>query len=61
VLARKRRGLPEPTGQAADSLAPPEQAPESVVLGGAEAEPSRPPAGTPEGPQDPVPDRGTWN
>jgi len=61
VLARKRRGLPEPTGQAASSIAPPSGAPESAILGGSEAEPTRPPAGTPEGPGDPVPDRGTWN
>jgi NADH-quinone oxidoreductase subunit J len=61
VLARKRRGLPEPTGQAADSLAPPSQAPGSTVLGGSEAEPTRPTTGTGEGPGDPVPDRGTWN
>jgi NADH-quinone oxidoreductase subunit J len=61
VLARKRRGLPEPTGQAADSLAPPSQAPGSTILGGSEAEPTRPTTGTPEGPGDPVPDRGTWN
>jgi NADH-quinone oxidoreductase subunit J len=61
VLARKRRGLPEPTGQAVDALGPSDQAPGSQVLGGAEAEPTRPPAGTPEGPGDPVPDRGTWN
>jgi NADH-quinone oxidoreductase subunit J len=61
VLARKRRGLPEPTGQAAPSIAPPTRAPESTILGGSEAEPTRPPAGTPEGPADPVPDRGTWN
>ena len=61
VLSRKRRGLPEPTGQAAPSIAPPEPSPESKVLGGAESEPTRPPAGTPEGPGDPVPERGTWN
>jgi len=61
VLARKRRGLPEAVGLAADSIAAPEQAPESRILGGAESEPTRPPAGTPEGPGDPVPDRGTWN
>jgi NADH:ubiquinone oxidoreductase subunit 6 (subunit J) len=61
VLARKRRGLPDEEGQAADSLGPPKQAPGSQILGGSEAEPTRPPAGTPEGPGDPVPDRGTWN
>src|SRR5215211_4395301 len=61
VLAQKRRGLPEPAGQAADSLGPPKQAPESRVLGGVESEPTRPPTGTPEGPLDPVPHRGTWN
>jgi len=61
VLARKRRGLPEAVGLASDSLGASRQAPESQVLGGQEAEPTRPPAGTPEGPQDPVPDRGTWN
>jgi NADH-quinone oxidoreductase subunit J len=61
VLARKRRGLPEPTGQAASSIAPPSQAPESTILGGSEAEPTRPPVGTTEGPTDPLPDRGTWN
>jgi NADH-quinone oxidoreductase subunit J len=61
VLARKRRGLPEPTGQAIESLGQPSPAPESAILGGASAEPTRPPAGTAEGPGDPVPDRGTWN
>ena len=61
ILARKQRGLPEPTGQAADSLAPPSQAPESKVLGGIDSGATRPPTGTPEGPKDPVPDRGTWN
>ena len=61
VLARKRRGLPEPTGQAAGSIAPPSQAPDSTILGGSEAEPTRPTTGTAEGPGDPVPDRGTWN
>ena len=61
ILARKRRGLPEPTGQAAPSIAPSSGAPGSTILGGSEAEPTRPPVGTPEGPGDPVPDRGTWN
>ena len=61
VLARKRRGLPEPTGQAAPSIAPPQRAPESTILGGEESDATRPPTGTPEGPQDPVPQRGTWN
>jgi NADH-quinone oxidoreductase subunit J len=61
VLARKRRGLPEPTGQAADTLGPRSQAPESTILGGSEAEPTRPAVGTAEGPGDPLPDRGTWN
>jgi NADH-quinone oxidoreductase subunit J len=57
VLARKRRGLPEPVGGEAESLGRPAQAPESVILGGAEAEPTRPPAGTAEGPGEPVPSR----
>ena len=61
ILARKRRGLPDETGQAVDALGPPETAPESTILGGDEADATRPPAGTPEGPLDPVPDRGTWN
>jgi NADH:ubiquinone oxidoreductase subunit 6 (subunit J) len=61
VLARKRRGLPDETGQAAESLGPPQQAPESTILGGADADPSRPSSGTAEGPMDPLPDRGTWN
>jgi NADH-quinone oxidoreductase subunit J len=61
VLARKRRGLPDETGQAASSIAPPSGAPESTILGGSEAEPTRPATGTAEGPGDPVPDRGTWN
>jgi NADH-quinone oxidoreductase subunit J len=61
VLARKRRGLPEPTGQAADSLAPPSQAQESKVLGGEESGATRPSSGTAEGQKDPLPSRGTWN
>jgi NADH:ubiquinone oxidoreductase subunit 6 (subunit J) len=61
VLARKRRGLPEPTGQGVGSIAPPQPAPESGILGGSDAEPSRPSAGTAEGPGDPVPERGTWS
>jgi NADH-quinone oxidoreductase subunit J len=61
VLARKRRGLPEPVGHAADSIAAPQRAPESKVLGGEESGATRPAAGTAEGPLEPTTDRGTWN
>ena len=62
VLARKRRGLPDeegvltgmfPQGSADDAA-------RSSLLGGADAPPSRLPAGTAEGPGDPLVQRGTW-
>ena len=42
---------------AATQETPAQDAPESAILGGAEAEPTRPSVGTAEGPTDPVPDR----
>jgi NADH-quinone oxidoreductase subunit J len=59
VLARKQRGLPEATGQAADSimLSDSGDASRSSLLGGADAPPSRLPSGTAEGPGDPTPAR----
>jgi NADH-quinone oxidoreductase subunit J len=59
VLARKRRGLPEAigshTGMAPQGSA--EDVSGSSLLGGADASPSRLPAGTAEGPGDPLPER----
>jgi NADH-quinone oxidoreductase subunit J len=63
VLARKRRGLPDEGGAHVESmvLGSSADASGSALLGGADAAPSRPPAGTAEGPGDPTPTRGTWN
>jgi NADH-quinone oxidoreductase subunit J len=63
VLARKRRGLPDEEGLRVDSMAlgSAGDASGSSLLGGADAAPSRLPAGTAEGPGDPVPHRPPWN
>ena len=62
VLARKRRGLPDEGGARVDSLllSDASDASGSTLLGGADADPSRPTYGTAEGPGDPLVQRGTW-
>ena len=63
VLARKRRGLPEGIGSRI-GMAPQgrtDDAAESQLLGGAEAEPTRLPSGTAEGQADVVASREPWN
>jgi NADH:ubiquinone oxidoreductase subunit 6 (subunit J) len=59
VLARKRRGLPDPAGGAPTKLRHDESGPGgSELLGGLDVEGSRPTVGTAEGPADPTPVRG---
>ena len=63
VLARKRRGLPESTGSRTGM--PPQgrvdDASESNLLGGIDAEPTRVSSGTAEGKADVVAERGQWD